>query len=240
MIAESFADSNGVRIHFVDSAPGGSEGVPILFIPGALGTAEQYRAEMDFLAPRRCVALSLRGRGQSAAPQAGYTLPDHVADVEAVIAAAGLDRFALMGYSAGVPIAIEVAARQPERVAGLLIGDYPARARPFTHEWAASVRQERGDPVSPHLIDGLVREWEDIDLWGLLPLIGCPALILRGGLPGSLLSADEAARYLRGLKAALVAVFEESGHDLASPAPDRYLNTLRIFLAQLDMLEGNG
>lgn len=60
--------------------------------------------------------------------------PGFVADLEAVADACGLRRFPIIGHSQGCPIAIEYAARHPERVSGLiLIGGF-ARGWKFP-EW---------------------------------------------------------------------------------------------------------
>lgn len=48
-------------------------------------------------------------------------LADHVADAVAVLDAAGVERCVVFGWSIGVTIAAELAARYPDRVGGLLI-----------------------------------------------------------------------------------------------------------------------
>jgi pimeloyl-ACP methyl ester carboxylesterase/DNA-binding CsgD family transcriptional regulator len=53
------------------------------------------------------------------------TLDTYVGDLAAVVDAAGLERFALLGLSGGGPTAIEYAARNPERVSRLVLyGSY--------------------------------------------------------------------------------------------------------------------
>ncbi|HSW23757.1 MAG TPA: alpha/beta fold hydrolase [Burkholderiaceae bacterium] len=52
-----------------------------------------------------------------------------VVDLEAVVEAAGLDRFALLGISQGAPIAIAYAVRHPERVTHLVMHGGYARGR---------------------------------------------------------------------------------------------------------------
>jgi pimeloyl-ACP methyl ester carboxylesterase len=55
------------------------------------------------------------------------TLDDEVADLEAVVDAAGADRFVLIGRSQGGAIAIRYAARHPDRVGGLILSGAYAR-----------------------------------------------------------------------------------------------------------------
>ena len=50
-------------------------------------------------------------------------------DLEAVVDAAGLDRFALLGISQGAALAIAYAVRHPERVSHLVLFGGYARGR---------------------------------------------------------------------------------------------------------------
>jgi pimeloyl-ACP methyl ester carboxylesterase/DNA-binding CsgD family transcriptional regulator len=59
------------------------------------------------------------------------SLESFVADLAAVVDAAGLERFSLMGMSGGGPTAIEYAARNPERVDRLVLYGTWVRGRDF-------------------------------------------------------------------------------------------------------------
>lgn len=86
-----------------------------------------FRAFIEALAQRfRVVRLDARGNGLSDREIDRPDLDDFVADVEAVVDAAGIDRCLLWGSSFGGPIAIAYAARAPERVDRLVLeGTYP-------------------------------------------------------------------------------------------------------------------
>lgn len=100
---ERRAENQGVRLHYLDSRSDTDASlVPLLFVHGAIGRAEYFRSEMAVYAPRRCLALSRRGMGQSDAPATGYSFEDQVTDVEAVIKDAGLKFLCIMAYSMGV------------------------------------------------------------------------------------------------------------------------------------------
>ncbi len=76
-----------------------------------------------------------RGHGMSDWDVDDYSLDARVADLEAVVDHAGLDRFALMAMSQGGPVAITYAARHPERVSRMLFyGSYAAANRNPTPE----------------------------------------------------------------------------------------------------------
>ena len=66
-----------------------------------------------------------RGHGLSDRGVTDHSLPARVADLEAVADDAGFDRFALMAMAQGGPVAIEYAARHPERLTRLIFyGSY--------------------------------------------------------------------------------------------------------------------
>ena len=73
----------------------------------------------------RLIRYDERGCGLSDWDIARFSFGDWVDDLEAVIDAAGLDRFPLLGISQGGPVAIAYAVRHPERVTHLvLLGSY--------------------------------------------------------------------------------------------------------------------
>ena len=70
-----------------------------------------------------------RGCGLSDRDVEDVSLDARVADLEAVIDAAGLERVALLGISQGGPVAVAFAARRPERVSHLVLFATFARRR---------------------------------------------------------------------------------------------------------------
>jgi pimeloyl-ACP methyl ester carboxylesterase/DNA-binding CsgD family transcriptional regulator len=70
-----------------------------------------------------------RGCGLSDRDVEDFSLDTRVADLEAVIDAAGFERFALLGMSQGGPVAIGYAARHPARVTQLVLFATYARGR---------------------------------------------------------------------------------------------------------------
>ncbi|MDN5853277.1 MAG: alpha/beta fold hydrolase [Actinomycetia bacterium] len=68
-----------------------------------------------------------RGEGLSQDGQHDFRLARRVRDLEAVVDAAGLDRFALFGASISGPVAIAYAARHPDRVSHLVLSATYAR-----------------------------------------------------------------------------------------------------------------
>src|SRR5690606_37200513 len=63
----------------------------------------------------------VRGSGLSDWSDTNLSFDWQVRDLECVVEAAGLERFALLGVSQGASVAVEYAARHPERVTNLVI-----------------------------------------------------------------------------------------------------------------------
>src|SRR5262245_40535508 len=92
-----------------------------------------WRHWMQFLSGRfRYIRYDERGCGMSS-PRTGHpTLETWVADLEAVVDAAGLtEPFALLGVSQGAAISVAYAVRHPERLSGLIL--YGGYARGWSH-----------------------------------------------------------------------------------------------------------
>jgi len=81
-----------------------------------------WRHWLDALSHRfRLVRYDERGCGLSDWEIGRFSFDDWVDDLEAVVDAAGLDRFPLLGISQGGPVAIAYAVRHPERVTQLVL-----------------------------------------------------------------------------------------------------------------------
>ncbi len=88
--------------------------------------------------------------------------------------------------------------------------------------------------MKPHVVQAIQGESAEMLLWDSLEKITCPALILRGGLPGSLLTTENADRYQRHLPDSRVVVFDNADHNIFEPDYERYIGTIKTFLEELD------
>jgi pimeloyl-ACP methyl ester carboxylesterase len=122
-----------------------------------------------------------RGSGLSDWDVGDFSFDAWVRDLEAVVDAAGLDRFPLLGISQGGPVAIAYAVRNPERVSHLmLLGSFArGRRKRATSEEEVAVAEARiqwarlawgrADPqyrqlfVSRFLPEGTQEEWRAFD-----------------------------------------------------------------------------
>ena len=91
-----------------------------------------------FSSAHRLIRYDARGCGLSDWDVADLTLAAQVADLEAVVEAAHVDRFALIGISQGGAVAVEYSIRHPERVSHLVL--YGAFARGWKHRGEQAAR----------------------------------------------------------------------------------------------------
>jgi len=121
--AEGQVEANGVRLHYVDW--GRKEHPPLVFLHGGSAHARWWDFVVPHLVDRyRCVALDLRGHGDSSwAASSDYSLAAHAADVAALIDALALTRVGVIGHSFGGFVAMTFAATARARLSALVIVD---------------------------------------------------------------------------------------------------------------------
>lgn len=121
--------SDGLRLHYRDY-PGGSASAsgrpPLLCLPGLTRNARDFTNLAERLAGQwRVICPELRGRGQSeyAADWSSYNPGQYVADITALLAQAGIDRFVAVGTSLGGLMTLIMAMMDANRIAGALLND---------------------------------------------------------------------------------------------------------------------
>jgi pimeloyl-ACP methyl ester carboxylesterase len=93
----------------------------------------------------RTLAIDFRGHGDSSWDLlARYSVEWHVADILHVIDTLGLERYVLVGHSLGGAVALQIAARRPTAVKGILVVDY---GPDINAEGAARVRSDFHDSL---------------------------------------------------------------------------------------------
>ncbi|MET8849830.1 alpha/beta hydrolase [Amycolatopsis sp. NPDC004625] len=111
---------DGLRLHAVT----GGDGPPLLLVGGWPQTWYAWREVMPALARRHTVvAVDPRGAGLSDRPDDGYDAGTLAADLVALMAALGHDRFDVVGHDVGMWTGYALAADHPERVGRLTVVD---------------------------------------------------------------------------------------------------------------------
>lgn len=123
---------DGVRLAFAVSG----KGPPLVRAPHWLTHLEfdwrspVWRPWLEAVSSRHTlVRFDPRGCGLSDREPADMSFESWVKDLETVVDAAGLERFALLGPSQGGPIALAYAVRHPERVSRLVLSGSYLRGR---------------------------------------------------------------------------------------------------------------
>jgi pimeloyl-ACP methyl ester carboxylesterase len=136
---------DGVRIAYATKG----EGFPVLYCP-AWASHVELNAFNEDTGPFQLVQYDKRGTGLSDRNLGDYSIPTRLLDIEAVVSALGLSRFALYGNSEGGPLAIAYTAAHPEHVArlildgGFAVGDTTAEERDTRAALVALVRANWG------------------------------------------------------------------------------------------------
>src|SRR5262249_54436969 len=106
----------------------GGPGIPVVYLNGQFATQGYWRRVIAELGTGgRPITYDERARGKTAERWADYSFEAGVRDVDAVLAAKGVDRALLVGWSYGALVAAHWASRNPDRAFGAVLvdGAYP-------------------------------------------------------------------------------------------------------------------
>lgn len=118
-----FPGADGVGIHFLEW-PGTSADPALIFLHGGGLHAHTFDVVGNLLRQHgRCIALDLRGHGESERTPGGYGSEETADDLSAAVTRLGLERVVVVGHSMGGIGAIAWAARRPPELAGLIVVD---------------------------------------------------------------------------------------------------------------------
>lgn len=136
----------GVTVEYVET--GALAGQPLLLLHGLSDSWHSFLPLMPHLPHRlRALTFTQRGHGQSSKPRSGYDLENLVADALAFLDAMHVERAVVAGHSMGAAVATLIAARHPERVAGLALLGAFADFR--SNAGVVELRQDVADLTDP-------------------------------------------------------------------------------------------
>lgn len=208
--------TEGVKIHFLEY---GNEGPAAVLLPGITTPAILWGFVSQRIAEyARVIAIDNRGRGLSdQRPGLGYRLQDYAADAAGVIEALHLEDVVVLGHSMGARIALMLAAEYPQLVSRLVLADPPVSGpgrRPYpiplqqyftTRDKILDSETLPGSLYTPEQV--LLRnEWvptcseeaiietyghfHDEDIFGLMPHVRCPTLLLQAAKGDTIRDAE--------------------------------------------------
>lgn len=256
-LREGHVDVPGARLFFADS---GGAGVPVVFLHPGTGSMRIWEHQVPAIvqAGYRFIAYDRRGYGRTTVEPGGpvSTGPD---DLDALVAALGIDRFHLVGSAAGGMVALDYAASFPRRLRSLTIanslggGDDP--------EYRAMLRRllpPQFNPLPPDFKElspsyraanpeGTTR-WLDLEHLSRAPGPRPPAQPTRSQMTAERLrTLGVAAQFLTGeadlysppplmklfadkVPGARLVTFREAGHSAYWEVPDAFNRTVIEFL----------
>ncbi|MFE9190683.1 alpha/beta fold hydrolase [Micromonospora sp. NPDC007208] len=117
----------------------GGPGIPVVYLNGQFATQGYWRRVIAELGTGfRHITYDERARGRKSRRSADYTFEAAVRDVDAVLAARGVDQAVLVGWSYGAVVAAHWANRNPERALGVVLVDGA-----FPHDWLDEAMAQR-------------------------------------------------------------------------------------------------
>jgi pimeloyl-ACP methyl ester carboxylesterase len=156
VLLQSVEIENGERIYYRESGTGK---IPFVMLHGNMTSSVHLDVLFDRMPNElRVIAPDLRGFGESTYKNEINSLEDFADDIISVINQLGVAEFYLGGWSTGGGIAMEIAAKLPKRVLGLVtiesvgIQGYPmfkkdAQGQPIVGEFIHTKDEIAADPV---------------------------------------------------------------------------------------------
>lgn len=235
------ANSSGLRIAYRRLGKPG--GLPLLILHGLSYTSADWVPVAERLgSEREVICIDMRGFGESDwSPSQDYGVPAMAGDIVAVLDHAGVPRAALAGHSMGGRSAAYATARNPGRVAGLVLVDFtPENAPAGTMRTAKSVVNNpdrfRRDPFFreqfKRLLETGERPKQGVDMWQVIGEVACPILSLRGAR--SDMYMPETMAKMQAANPRLKVVEVDAGHNIAGDNPTAFVKEMNSFLGTLE------
>ena len=241
-----YAQLRGVRLYYEDRG----HGVPLVLIPGALGTSQSdFGPQLEQLPGMgvRVIAFDPRGYGKSRPPKRDFPLDFYHRDAEdcaALMAHLGCESYAVGGWSDGAIIGLLLTLAHPRRVEKLVV--WGGNAHISRHDiecyektrslssWSPRMRQAMGALYGDELQE-LWTGWCDV-MYALykaggevcrqrLAEIRCPTLLLHGE-KDPLVPRFHADVLHQGIAGSLLHLFPDGKHNIHlahAPAMNRLI-----------------
>ncbi len=154
-----FTTNDGCRLYYELHAASAGKRV-ITFINGTLQTTINWKSiTRNFQHAYSVLLYDSRGQGASEQGQLPLTLKQHVDDLTALLYTLNIAQSHIVGVSHGARIALDLAARRPERVLRMVLcgisTQSPFRARVIFRSWQEIIRR--------HSLDAMV--------WAAMPYV---------------------------------------------------------------------
>jgi len=117
----------------------GGAGIPVIYLNGQFATQKYWSKVIANLGPDfRHITYDERARGKKSKESSDYSFESCINDVDAVLAARGIKRCLIVGWSYGAFVAAHWASRNPENCLGVVLVD---GAQPY--DWMTLEMEKR-------------------------------------------------------------------------------------------------
>lgn len=249
---------NGITINF--AAKGDESQIPTIFLHGYVDSWRSFSGVLSELSPEfHCIAIDLRGHGDSDKPASGYGMSDFTNDLVLFMNTLGLKQVNIVGHSMGSFIAQSLAANCSRLIERLILissapsaadnkvlqeikSDIDALRDPVDRNFVASF-QAPANPISKEALDMIISEsmkvparvWQGA-LSGLLEVNHRP-LLRNIAVPTLIIWGKQDGIFLRRDQEELLAEIGDSrlkeydaGHALHWEQPSEVASDLKEFL----------
>ncbi len=179
-----FAEINNITLHYqVLNAPVGK---PVMVFVNSLGTDFRIWRDVivDLAGEFAMIAYDKRGHGLSSTGKSPYSMDDHVADLEALLAHLDVRQAIICGVSVGGMIAQGLAAKRPDLVSALVLCDTGHKIG-TSKMWDDRI-EAIGECGIEELADGILERWFSPDFHENQPaaLMGYHNMLVRQTVEG--------------------------------------------------------
>ncbi|GAB2599248.1 alpha/beta fold hydrolase [Spirosoma areae] len=240
--------ANGINLNILEQ---GSGPLTLVFLHYFGGSALEWQGVMGQLASQyHCIAVDLRGHGDSGAPETGYSVDDMADDIADLIRVLPIQAFVLIGHSMSGKVALALASRQPVGLQSLLlVSPSPPVPEPIPDDERQKLLQGFGQwsaaeqtfekivvkPVSAEIKEQIITDdvrtsksaWDAWllsgsreDISARLATINVPIAIVAGSGDRALPPNVQTRLVLPYLKNSTLDVIEGAGHLLPWEVPD--------------------
>lgn len=117
-----FADTKHGQIHYVEHGSGST----VLLLHQTPRSCDEYREVLPILGERyRAIAIDTLGFGLSDRPSQEWSIELFADGAIGLCDSLGIDKFAIVGHHTGAVVAVEIAAKTPNRIAALVLSGMP-------------------------------------------------------------------------------------------------------------------
>lgn len=158
-----FTKREDVEIYYQDEG----DGRPVLLIHGHTLDHRIWDWVMPGLraAGVRLIRPDLRGHGRSTRPECGYHSSHHAADMAQVLDAVGVERAAVVGYSLGGAVGLEMTVTMSDRVSDLGLLSPVLPDRPFEKAFFDNLRDVARVIRTDGVAAAMRGPWLESPLW---------------------------------------------------------------------------